>query len=160
MKYPPSRTRGLRPMKALQEGESSHTYRVRAPDPVHSWWGSLTAEQRGEVLAHVFAGRPVSPQEAPEQAAQALAAETPGNPSEAPSRPAQGQLERVALGQIPEDPRPHHLPILHALEAGATLTRMPGEPWRLIGAGLPFRTIKPATVDLLLREGVLIREDG
>lgn len=72
-------------MKALRDGESSHTYRVRAADGVHRWLAGMTAEQRGEVLTRA--------QQDAERPAQLTGAQTPDGAAEGASRAAQRQPE-------------------------------------------------------------------
>lgn len=153
---PNPRYRGLRPnpeslgVTLLEDDEDTRTMRVRARADVIAWAAGLTAAQRGVIFAQVYAqqgaGSPARPPEG----------ERAGQRSEGASRPADGEARRAGLGVIPDDPRPHHIPIIRALQAGATLTRQPGAPWKLAGGNEPGRTIKAATVELLTREGVLI----
>lgn len=119
-KYPPDRTRHLRQMKTLQAGEDSRTYRIRAPDPVHTWLGDMTAEQRGELLARVMLDEAGRGQSAPGRLPP-------------PSRPSEGQIERLILGTVPPDRAltPYQRGIVAGLRDGATLSREHRGPWRL-----------------------------
>lgn len=72
----------------LREGEVTRPHRVRAHKPVHEWWGSLSAEQRGDVLARVMA------QEGTVEVGQG---EIPIRPHPAPSRPTQSLTGVTAL---------------------------------------------------------------
>lgn len=159
------RYRGLRPnpeslgVTLLEEGEETRTMRVRAAADVIAWAASLSAADRGVILSRAYAQRltPARPQQRPGRAAPPAQGQTPAPAPEGPPQPAQRQ--RATLARMPADPRPQHALILAALEDGGTLTREPGQPWRLIGPRGLFRTLKPATVELLTREGVLTVSD-
>ncbi|MEF2280479.1 hypothetical protein V3W47_19470 [Deinococcus sp. YIM 134068] len=137
----------------LGEGEKSQTHRIRAADDLHEWFGAMTAEQRGHVIARAKAA-----QEAVKGSAEGAQAQ---EPETAPEVTVQ-LVEAVTLGTLPPrdvEPKPHHAPILKALRDGGTLTRAPGEVWRLVGGGEQGRTIKAETVRVMLRDGWLSRAD-
>jgi hypothetical protein len=154
------RYRGLRPnpqalgVVPLAAGEASKPVRVRASVEVHEWLKGMNAAQVGEVLTRAYRDA----QQGHRKAVKVLP-----NAAEGPSTPANAQADksvrgieegaRLKLGVIPPDLKPHHAPIVQALQAGATLQQVDGL-WKLVGAG-QARTLKPMTVELLLRIGVL-----
>jgi hypothetical protein len=114
----------------------------------------MNAAQVGEVLTRAYRDA----QQGHRKAVKVLpsAAEGPSTPAHAQAdKSVQGIEEgaRLKLGVIPPDLKPHHAPIVQAMQAGATLQRVNGL-WKLVGAG-QARTLKPMTVELLLRIGVL-----
>ncbi|GAA5535204.1 hypothetical protein [Deinococcus aluminii] len=140
MKYPPNRTRGLLKMKPLQTGERSHTYRVRAADAVHGWWGSLTAEERGELLARVMAAE--APAEAGEGQGAPSMPEAPSWPSGVPARPL----------------TPHGRELLAQLEEGAVLVK-DGHRYRLVVDGVTVRNMTYQTPATLILRGLIVETE-
>ncbi len=153
------RYRGLRPnpqalgVVPLAAGEASKPVRVRASVEVHEWLKDMNAAQVGEVLTRAYRDA----QQGHRKAVKVLP-----NAAEGPSTPANAQADKsvqgiegvskVKLGVIPPDLKPHHAPIVQALQAGATLQQVDGL-WKLVGAG-QARTIKASTVEFLFRIGV------
>lgn len=109
-KYPASRTRGLRQMQTLQEGEDSRTYRVRAPEAVHEWLSGMSAEERGQMLTtacQLDLGRPNAPREWPEPIRETMerleARFTTPRKSPRASRGLEGvSVLHVASAQVPQ----------------------------------------------------------
>lgn len=155
MKYPPSRTRGLRPMKALETGEGSRTYRVRAPDAVHEWLSGMTAEERGQMLAEVHARSTRST--APQQPARRASRQS--------SKPRATLAELEARFPKPEGAGlPATVPAEAGIGQGASVllqgpSRPAGEELRLSGA-VPTRlsAYALAVVEDLQRGGVLVQD--
>lgn len=163
MSNPPRRYPNLRPnpetlkVTPLEAGEMSRPVRVRAAVEVHVWLGTMTATQVGEVLARAKDAQEAT-QEAASGSAQGAQAQEPEMLPEAAAQ----LVEVVTLGTLPPrdiEPKPHHTPILDALRGGGTLTRAPGEVWRLVGGGERGRTIKAETVRVMLRDGWLSHAD-
>jgi len=157
-------------MKALEAGEGSRTYRVRAPDAVHEWLSGMSAEERGQMLAEVYT-RNVRP-------AEYVQAEPPKGSSSRRGRDAKprASLEEVtarfarpaAPAQV-EHAGGLQLPVSALGEAAGPVSaathpeapsRPAGEELRLSGtvpAGLSAYAL--AVVEDLRRGGVLV-EDG
>jgi len=131
-------------MKGLQAEEDSRTYRVRGGRAVLDWWGSLTAEGRGELLAGLLASG---------VAVKGLPAMTEG-----PSAPASAEgLERLALGTAPPDLKltRYQREIVSAVRDGSTLTRQPKGPWVLCHTAGNADSVREDTVRNLLSLGAL-----
>lgn len=156
-----SRYRGLRPnpqalgVTPLGAGEASRPVRVRASVEVHEWLRSLNAAEVGEVLTRVYTLEHRGHQRAVKVPPKLVEGSSTLAHAQA-DKSVQGieEVSQVKLGVIPPDLKPHHAPIIQAIQAGGTLQRV-GGIWKLTGVG-GSKTIKPATVELLLRTGALL----
>lgn len=81
----------------LREGEITRTHRVRASADVHTWFATMTAEERGVLLAQVMAGAPAGA----EVGRRALQA------SEGPQRAAERLEDMPATAPVAADPHEH-----------------------------------------------------
>lgn len=162
------RYRGLRPnpqalgVVPLAAGEASKPIRVRASIEVHDWLKGMSAAQVGEVLTYAHQQALRGSRKAvkvPTKAVEGSSTQVKKASENAAGFAASGSAgsgeggSRVELGVIPSDLKPHHAPIVQALQAGATLQQVDGL-WKLRGAG-ENRTLKTATVEMLLRVSVL-----
>lgn len=73
----------------LAEGEQNAAHRIRASKEVHAWLKTLTAEQRGAVLARAYAERQITPPEPQER-------------QEGASKPSKGQEPTKEQQTAPE----------------------------------------------------------
>jgi len=124
-------------MKALGDGEDSRTYRVRAGQAVLDWWGSLSAEGRGEVLAGLLAS------DSPVKVGAAMA-EGSGAPASAEAG------ERLTLGVTVLRLTPFQRWVIDAMKDGGTLSRQPGGPWVLCHTAGNADTVREDTIRNLL----------
>lgn len=133
----------LLPMPRLESGVTSEVHRVRADAEVNEWFSTMTAAQRGEVLARARAAEGAAGGEVAEGA--------PAGP-EVAQRPAGAPVPRPKLaGRAGE--------IVAHLEGGAELVSG-GGMFRVVLAGRVVQTYAPAAARRVLAVPGLLREVG
>ncbi len=131
----------FRPGVLLGEDESNQVHRVRTTITVNAWFASMSAVERGAVVAAAYAAAHAAPQE-PEQARSAEA------PAEAPSRPSaglDGEVLRVVTTKVPRGLKWKPVRYVEAeelLAQGATLTKRGADYVTETGGVMSWRTVK------------------
>jgi hypothetical protein len=142
----------FRPGVLLGEDESNQVHRVRTTITVNAWFASMSAVERGAVVAAAYAAAHAAPQE-PEQAQSADA------PAEAPPRPSEGldgEVLRVVVSN-PEKLTPAQAEVVRRVQDGGYVVRdgVAGQ-WFTVGAdGHREKIRSPMTVQSLIKAQVL-----
>lgn len=97
--YTEKRLSGLIKMTALEQGESSHTHRIRASQAVNEWFKELTAEQRGALITSLYDAQtgatPVKKTPTPPQSKAGKTSATPVKQPRQRVRKLTGQAQRL-----------------------------------------------------------------
>lgn len=137
----------------LAEDESNQVHRVRTTVTVNAWFASMSAAERGAVVAAAHAAA----QGAPQDVGQAPGAEIV---SEAPARPSQRLDEGERLVLVVENVTglsSAQAEVVRRIQGGGYVTRdgVAGQWFTVAADGTREKVRSPGTVQALRRNGVL-----